>query len=205
MTAGAPLAMQGRDWEVTHDATGLFYSDRHGELALPLPALRGAHQAANAGLALAMLRHQDQVTVSEAACATGMHSVRWPGRLHQLPTGPLTARREVWLDGGHNPSAGQALAAHFAGRRLHLIIGMIEGKDPMALCRPLAPRLASVTAVPVPQHECHEAAAFGAGVSAAADVADALARLPEDGLPVLIAGSLYLAGDVLRRNGEEPD
>ena len=96
------------------------------------------------------------------------------------------------------------LGAHFAGQKLHLVIGMIEGKDPAALTRPLAASLASITAVPVPAHDCHPLEAFGPEAKPAPDVPAALAVLPDDGLPVLIAGSLYLAGEVLRLNGEVP-
>lgn len=168
-------------------------------------ALPGAHQRMNAGLAIAMLRAQARLPVSAEAITKGMRDARWPARLQRLSPGPLTGPREVWLDGGHNPSAGQALADHFAGRRFHLIIGMIAGKDPAALVQPLAENSASISAVPVPTHEWHPADAFGPQARAFPDVPAALAALPDDGLPVLIAGSLYLAGEVLRLNDELPD
>lgn len=175
------------------------------DLALALP---GLHQRVNAGLAVAMLRAQNALPVSAEAIATGLMQARWPARLHMLAPGPLVGARPdaraVWLDGGHNPSAGAMLGAHFAGQKLHLVIGMIEGKDPAALTRPLAASLASITAVPVPAHECHPPEAFGPEAKPAPDVPVALAALPDDGLPVLIAGSLYLAGEVLRLNGEMP-
>lgn len=178
-------------------------------VASPAPdcplALPGAHQRTNAGLAIAMLRAQARLPVSVAAITKGMRDARWPARLQRLSPGPLTGSREVWLDGGHNPSAGQALADHFAGLRFHLIIGMIAGKDPAALVQPLADNSASISAVPVPTHEWHPARAFGPQARALPDVPAALAALPEDGLPVLIAGSLYLAGEVLRLNNELPD
>ena len=172
------------------------------EVPLTLP---GAHQRSNAGLAMAMLRAQTMVDISDEALQTGLHTARWPARLQRLSAGPLTGLREVWLDGGHNLSAGQALAAHFAGQRLHLVIGMIEGKDPAAIIGPLGPSLASITAVPIGTHDHHPASAFGPAARAAASVTDALDSMPDDGLPVLIAGSLYLAGEVLRLNAEMPD
>ena len=178
-------------------------------VAAPAPdlpiALPGPHQRINAGLAIAMLRAQSRVPVSGEAMAAGMRDARWPARLQRLSSGPLTGTRTVWLDGGHNPSAGQALAAHFAGERLHLVTGMIEGKDPAALTAPLAGRLATLSAVPVPTHDWQPAEAFGPGAVQFADIPAALAALPDDGLPILIAGSLYLAGEVLRLNEELPD
>ncbi|GMM93032.1 folylpolyglutamate synthase/dihydrofolate synthase family protein [Qipengyuania sp. MTN3-11] len=205
MTHGAPLAMRGRHWSMSATATALHYADRHGELALPLPALPGAHQAENAALAIAMLRHQDRISVSRDAMAQGLRSAKWPARLQRLAPGPLTGDRIVWLDGGHNPSAGEVLARHFAGERLHLVIGMLEAKDPAALISPLGEAIASVTVVPVPGHDWHAASAFGPGARSASDVVEALASLPADSLPVLVSGSLYLAGEVLRLNRELPD
>lgn len=204
MRAGARPALRGLDWFAEVDDE-IAYRDKHGELSLPLPALAGPHQADNAALAVAMIRHQGALAVSEAAIRTGLAAARWPARLQRLGAGPLTGTREVWLDGGHNPSAGAALAQHFAGKRFHLIIGMLANKDPAALTAPLAANAASISAVPVPTHDWHPAEAFGPEAVAYSDVPAALAAVPQDGLPVLIAGSLYLAGEVLRLNGELPD
>ncbi len=205
--AGAPLHMRGRDWwaEVGDDA--IEYRDRHGALTLPLPQLPGRHQGDNAALAVAMLRHQDTVTASAAAMAEGISSARWPARLQRLGNGPLTALapgRQVWLDGGHNADAGLAIGRHFAGQRLHLVIGMLANRYPKAIIDPLQDRLESVTAVPIEGSESHGAEAFP-GARWATDAAEALSELPDDGLPVLIAGSLYLAGKVLAANEEIPD
>lgn len=202
---GALLTMRGRDWFSDELGNVLHYTDRKGELHLPVPAMVGAHQAENAALAVAMLRHQSLVQVDEDAIVNGLRSAHWPARLQHLGPGPLTEEHEIWLDGGHNPSAGEALAQHFEGERLHLIVGMLSNKDARSLIRPLADSIASLTVVPVPGHESHPPRAFGKGTASAADVPEALARLPRGKLPVLIAGSLYLAGEVLRLNGEFPD
>lgn len=200
----ALLSMRARGWHASSTETALHYADEHGELALPLPALPGAHQAENAALAIAMLRHQDRVSVSRDAMARGLRTATWPARLQRLPASPLTGAREVWVDGGHNPSAGEALARHFAGRRVHLILGMLANKDPRALVDPLQGSMASLTVVPVPGQEHHAPEVFGRDARAAETVGEALDALPEDGLPVLIAGSLYLAGEVLRLTDEIP-
>ncbi len=201
---GALLFRLDRDWDYDR-LKGKWYRDEHGALMLPPLALPGRHQFANAGLAVAMLRHQDKVTVSERAIAKGLTRAAWPGRLHRLPIGALDTTRTLWLDGGHNRSAGEALAAHFAGARLHLVLGMLEAKDPAALVVPLGDSIASLTIVPVPGHEAHPPSAFGDEARNAPGVASALAALPDDGLPVLVAGSLYLAGSVLREAGAMPD
>ena len=207
---GAPVHLRGRDW-FAEVGEAIHYRDAHGSLSLPLPTLAGAHQADNAALAVAMLRHQSIVQVSSEAMAEGTRAARWPARLQRLGAGPLSAlagQRTVWLDGGHNPDAGLAIARHFADSApLHLVMGMLTSKDPSAILRPLEGRLASVSIVPAPGHDAHtpkDFAPFTAlPVASFANVAEALAALPGEG-DVLIAGSLYLAGDVLRRNDEAP-
>jgi dihydrofolate synthase/folylpolyglutamate synthase len=170
------------------------------------PSLPGDHQRLNLCLAISMLLQQQRIMVSEQAIGAGASSARWPARMQRLGSGPLTAlvSQPLWLDGGHNPSAGAAIAAHFDGP-LHLVIGMIEGKDPRAIIDPLAGRIRSLTVVPVRGHECHPASAFDPDARAASDVEDALLHIPSDDFPILIAGSLYLAGEVLRLNGELPE
>ncbi|OYU35547.1 folylpolyglutamate synthase/dihydrofolate synthase family protein [Novosphingobium sp. PASSN1] len=208
---GAPVALRGRDWWADVGET-IQYRDSQGTLELPLPSLVGAHQADNAALAIAMLRHQNAVPVTPEAMAQGIRAARWPARLQRLGAGPLTTlagNRTVWLDGGHNPDAGEAIARHFANAApLHLVMGMLTSKDPSAILRPLEGKLASVSIVPAPGHDAHtpeDFAPFTAlPVASFANVAEALAALPPQG-DVLIAGSLYLAGDVLRRNDEAPD
>ncbi len=210
--AGATLRMRGEAWRAEIGAQ-IGYEDVRGTLTLPLPVLEGAHQADNAALAVAMLRHQETVAVSPDAMAEGIRSARWPARLQRLGPGPLTALapgRNVWLDGGHNPDAGLAIARFFgaAGRSLHLIIGMLSGKNPSAIVEPLSGRLLSLTVVPAPGHEAHPPDAFAPyttlPVRSFASVEEALRALPPEG-DVLIAGSLYLAGEVLRLNREFPD
>ena len=206
MRVGARTAIRDLDWSAGIGEE-LIYRDRHGALTLPLPALAGVHQADNAALAVAMLRHQSALEVSPEAMAQGIREARWPARLQLLGEGPLTALvpgRKVWLDGGHNPDAGQAIARHFAGTRLHLVIGMLTAKNPAAIAAPLGGQLESLTVVPVLGHEAHGPEAFGPLARPAADVSSALGALPPQG-DVLIAGSLYLAGEVLRLNGELPD
>ncbi|WP_086734739.1 bifunctional folylpolyglutamate synthase/dihydrofolate synthase [Erythrobacter colymbi] len=204
-----PLLIQyGKNWVCAVEGTEMYFSD--GEVLgtenyLPLPAIAGEHQVFNAGLAIAMLRFQNRIKISDDAVDDGLLNASWPARMQRLAPGPLTGAREVWLDGGHNPQAGAMIGAHFAGQRLHLVIGMIESKDPTSLIGPLAACLASITAVPVPGHDWHPASAFGPSARAAPDVPSALAMIPDDGLPILVAGSLYLAGEVLRLNDELPD
>ncbi len=213
---GALYLPRGGHWDAAVYEDQLHYRDDQGKLTLPLPALPGAHQADNAALAIAMLRHQDKIEISEAAFRAAMGWAKWPARLQKLSPGPLRdvlpEDTEIWLDGGHNLNAGEALAAHFdnyAGYSIHLVIGMLANKDPAAIVAPLESKVASITVVPVENHAAHDADDFAQtklSVRSAPNVADAMriiaARKPET---VLITGSLYLAGTVLKANRQLPE
>jgi dihydrofolate synthase/folylpolyglutamate synthase len=223
--AGAAWLPRGGAWDAAVYRHKLHYRDGDGRLELPLPRLQGAHQAMNAALAVAMLRHQDRVPVGEAALRAAMGWAEWPARLQRLAPGPLQqllpAGSELWLDGGHNPAAARAIAdffrAHVPGNRpFHIVFGLLENKDAAGVLKPFANRSITLHAVPVPGHASHApadlaSAARAAGLAgrAAADVAEALgwiARHADPGEPpiVLILGSLYLAGEMLRANGQPP-
>ncbi len=210
--AGAPLSARGRDWEIAEAGAGLRFTDAKGSVMLPRPSLPGAHQMDNAGIAVAALRAA--MPVPETAWA-GLARAEWPARLQRL--GGRLARLvppdwEVWLDGGHNPGAGAALARHAAGWAdcpLHLIVGMKQAKDAAEFLRPLLPHAAQVFAVQEPgQHlalpvEAIIAASGGVAMSGPT-VAQALRKLPASSTArVLICGSLYLAGEILKSDDEE--
>ncbi len=208
---GAPVIMRGHEWDAEVSGS-ILYRDTHGELTLPLPALPGIHQAENAALAVAMIRHQTAVQITLAAVSKGIVDARWPARLQRLGHGPITdlaGGRTVWLDGGHNPDAGLAIARHLESQPpVHLIMGMLATKDPSAILKPLADRALSISVVPAPGHDAHQPEDFapytGLPVRSFATVPEAIVALPAEG-DVLIAGSLYLAGEVLRLNNEIPD
>jgi len=213
---GAHHCPRGEEWDAAIYEGQLHYRDARGKLNLPLPALVGAHQADNAALAVAMLRHQNALCISDAALKAAMGWAQWPGRMHFLIAGPVThllpPDAEVWVDGGHNVSAGLALAKHFADYEagsIDLLIGMLANKDPAAIIAPLHEKLASVTVIPVPGHESHALGDYpdaAAPMAKADDMDSALRSLKiAPGKTVLIAGSLYLAGDVLKANEQVPD
>lgn len=211
---GAPLRIAGQDWTVWEEHGRLAFQDGDGLCDLPLPALIGRHQVENAGMAVAALR---LLGFDDEACAAAMTGAAWPARLQRLRRGPLVeaaGTAEVWLDGGHNPAAGEALAealTRLPRRRLHLVAGMLRTKDAAGFLRPLAALAAGLQAVDIPGEpatlsaaETAEAArSVGLEAAEAAGVADAIAAIVA-GDPtgrILICGSLYLAGQVLRANG----
>ncbi len=215
-SAGARWLPRGGVWDAKARHGKLRYRDEQGELDLPLPRLRGRHQWLNAGLAVAVLRHQDALKVPESALLAAMGWADWPARLQRLADGPLVGTREVWLDGGHNPSAARQISS-FArrefhdGRPLHVIFASLATKDPRGILARFKSIAAKVHTVPIPDHACFAPDALariavGLGIPARAhdDVAEALAAIPDDAR-VLIFGSLYLAGAVLASNWQVPD
>jgi dihydrofolate synthase / folylpolyglutamate synthase len=211
---GAPVLAFGQHWHAFEDRGRLVFQDENGLLDLPLPNLPGPHQIQNAGAALAALRALGR---DEAACEAAVTRAVWPARMQRLRVGPLVdsaPRVELWLDGGHNPAGGEAVAATLARmpkRATHLICGMLNTKDVTGYMLPLAPQVTRLHAVSIPGEkntlpaEVTRDAARAAGIDAvmAESVAEAIAAIaakdPE--ARVLICGSLYLAGSILRENG----
>lgn len=217
---GAPLIAHGKDWSVAATIDGLQVT-LHGEvISLPKPNLGGAHQFINAAHAVVMARHLDGFDITDDDLRAGVSSADWPARLQRLTTGPiidaLPDNCEVWLDGGHNPDAGQALAAHAAdawsGRPLYLIAGMINTKDPAGYFAPLSPMVDSVQCVTIPNETAsvsaddlaetaREAGHVATAAPSAVEAAEAIAGSVSGPARVLVCGSLYFAGHILREHG----
>lgn len=222
---GTQLVARKSGWDCVDYQGQIHYRDAHGKISLPRPRLTGPHQIENAGLAIAMLRHQDRLLIPDSALRAAMGWAHWPARLQRLADGPLRnqamSARDVWLDGGHNPNAANTIARFFAeagddAGQIDIVIGMLANKDAQGFLKLLAPVVRSVTAVPIPGHDCHSpealcAMAQEAGIplhAAAADVTAALRLIdqqPQATGRIAILGSLYLAGLVLAANAQMPD
>ncbi len=212
---GAPLLTHGQHWQASEERGRLIYQDERGLLDLPLPVLPGPHQIGNAGMAIAALRHLT-ADPAEEACEAAVTRVSWPARMQRLTEGDLVdlaAPAELWLDGGHNPAAGRMLAQTLKSlppKPTHLICGMLNTKDITGYLTPLAQQAITLTAVSIPgetatipaDETARIAADAGIAATTAPDVQTALRALSARGPGrVLICGSLYLAGHVLRLNG----
>lgn len=220
MRVGALPAMRDIDWSA-QIGDAIAYRDAHGELTLPLPTMVGAHQADNAALAVAMLRHQDRVEVSRQAMAQGIRAAHWPGRLHRLGPGPLTdllPGRTVWVDGAHNADSAAALAAAMAPfAPFDMIFGLAGNRKIGDVLGPLAPLVRTMRVAPLLGHDHHDPrdiAAFAQAHSTPRlccpdfSLLESARRLGEDPdamSTVLITGSLYLVGEALKLNLEWPD
>jgi dihydrofolate synthase/folylpolyglutamate synthase len=214
----APLYRPQHEWRSEASGEGMRYEGERWRLDLPRPSLIGAHQVVNAGTAVACLERLSGFDIPAEAIADGLRHIDWPARLQLLQHGPLVdavpPNWELWLDGGHNPAAGDVLGAVAAGwhdRPLHLIVGMMNTKDAAGFIAPLAKHAGALWAVTIPGEknalppEAIAAAAASVGLPAqtADSVLAAIRDIPmHDGNGrVLICGSLYFAGKVLAENG----
>ena len=223
--ARAPLKAAGEAWIASEEHGRIVYQDEDGLLDLPPPRLVGRHQTVNAGTAIAALRAAG-FKLPISAFETGLLRAEWPARMQRLSQGRLAAMipagSELWLDGGHNPDGGRAIAVALADleervpRPLVVIVGMLQTKDHASFLRHFAGLASQLYAVAIPRQEKSLApvliveAAQSCGIAAEAvdGVIDALKRTGVRGLVppprILIAGSLYLAGEVLRQNETLP-
>jgi dihydrofolate synthase/folylpolyglutamate synthase len=218
--AGANWLPRGRAWDAVKRGGKLRYLDERGEVDLPLPRLPGKHQMLNAALAVAMLRHQSAIDIPVSALSAAMGWADWPARLQQLRAGPLLemlpSKSELWIDGGHNPSAARLIAAH--ARRswtdrlpLVLVFASLASKDAAGVLRPFRGIADQVLTLPIDGHECRSPTELAAMASEMdfdtrphRSIADALVSLRKPAR-VLVFGSLYLAGEALGLNGSPPD
>ena len=228
LAVGADPHLYGQEWSAISEGGRLVYQDEEGLSDLSLPRLFGAHQVDNAALAVAALKAAG-LSPPDDLVSLGIEAAEWPARMQRLTRGPLvdlTAREdgeaaEVWLDGGHNPHGGRAVARALAdleersSRPLVLIVGMQKNKDARGYFEPFADLVSTVFTVAAdkesaasPETLAREAQAAGLPAEPSASVEDALRAAMEQtgrsgaGMPrVLIAGSLYLAGEILEENG----
>lgn len=211
---GAPLLVQGRDWDAWEERGRFVYQDLRGLIDQPPPALIGAHQFQNAGAAIMALRH---LGLGDDAAEAALRDATWPARMQRLRSGPLldmAPRAEFWLDGGHNAACGETLAetlTRLPARDTHLVCGMMNTKDVAGYMAPLEPHAASLTAVSIPGETntlpaadtARHAAASGIPASTAESVEEAVRAITSQDATarILICGSLYLAGRVLHDHG----
>lgn len=211
---GATLKVHGHHWHVWDADGSIGYQDEYGALDLPRPGLPGPFQTVNAGCAIAALRLLRTPAGSIAAGLADVSSDDWPARLHRM-TGsalfPKATSADIWLDGGHNPAAGRAVAdalAEMPPRSTHLVCGMLNTKDPRQFLENFAGRVDTVTGVTITGEAASRSAddiaeaarSLSIPARTGTDVLSAVHRITAD-VPdsrILVCGSLYLAGELLR-------
>ena len=199
---GAPLLRRNVEWQASPEGEGMVFDG----ISLPALGLKGAHQVENAGLALAALRAAG-VWPAPDVLARGVAAAEWPARLQRLRgalAALLPAGSELWLDGAHNPGGAEILAAQLQAwdGPTTLILGMKKSKDVGEFLRILLPHAGAVYAVAEPEQHLalpvdEIIAASGGVAKPGPDVRAALGQITKPGR-VLICGSLYLAGEVLK-------
>ena len=213
---GADLLVSGQDWSVERERDRMAVETPGKRRDLPIPILAGDHQIENAAQAIACVDSLGGVPIPDAAVAKGLNGADWPGRLQRLAKGPLLDELppewEVWVDGGHNGGAGIALARQAARWKdcpLALMVGMLKSKDTRAFLEPLAPHARLAVALKIPGEDGAWSAEDLAGQATAAGMTalesggplpaarEILSRLDRPGR-ILICGSLYLAGEILK-------
>lgn len=229
---GAPLIAWGQDFDAFPQNGRLIFQDEGRLMDLPIPVLRGRHQMSNAGIAIAgaraFARAVTDSRIDEAAIAVGLTTASWPGRMMPVTSGPLRAQLgaddELWIDGGHNPAAGRAIAGTIADledaapKPTFLVAGLLANKDARGFFAPFAGLARALIAVPIgvsgetgsgaaPETIVAAAEAVGISARAAPSLPDALGALQQahrGPKRVLICGSLYLAGEALKiQNGAD--
>ena len=221
---GSPLRIANQEWQAFEQHGRLVFQDENGLLDLSLPQLRGRHQVDNAGNAIAAIRLLDDSRVSEVHIEQGLKSVTWPARMQRLGPGALTSLlpgdSELWLDGGHNPSAGRVIARAFSdindrhSRPLVLIWGMLNTKDAGSFIEPFAGLAQRVVTITIPGEPnavpADELAEIARSRNLSAETATSLTKALGQALlttpapRILICGSLYLAGHVLSLHENKP-
>ena len=222
---GTPLFAANQDWQTYEQHGRMIYQDTSALLDLPLPGLAGRHQMDNAGCAIAALRCLDDKRVSDQNIAAGISRVKWPARLERLESGALARLAppgsEIWLDGGHNPAAGRALAHALAElndknpKPVILITGMLNTKNPLGFFESFEGLASLVITIDIPGEENSLSAGILQNIASQAmldaitarDLRHALmlAGKYQNAPRIVICGSLYLAGNVLALNaGETP-
>lgn len=222
----APVFFANQDFDFYRDATGFVFQDEDGLLDLQLPRLAGEHQLANAALAIAAIR-KSGIPVSDESYSAAMRNVTWPGRLEKLPAGKVTqsigANADVWIDGGHNPHAGEAIAGELkrqmAGseQKLLMICGMINTKEPLGYFKPFSALNTEVVTIPVlmsdagilPSELANVAREAGLNASAQENLDGAIELAKkyfreDPSIKILFCGSVYMLGEILDRNGTPP-
>lgn len=225
---GAVMAFANQDFQCFEQYGRMVYQDETALIDLDLPPLPGRFQIDNAGLAIATVRALDDARIGNEQIAAGLAATRWTARMELLEPGYLHTLvpegTEIWLDGGHNPSAGRAVSAALADlderapRPLVLVTGLLNTKRSDGYLKPFAGLVQKVLTIAIPGEQnaipaaelAQQAIAAGLDAQACRGLEEAVrlaGQVTGQGNParVVIGGSLYLAGNVLAlHRGETP-
>ena len=220
---GSSAYIFGEDWNISPANNQLIFKMGSKSSIVPQPNLLGDHQIQNAGCALASIKLLNgQFPVSPQEIDMGLVSINWPARLQKLKEGNLIENLledvEIWIDGGHNQDAAKAIASTLRDWRtaspeisIHMVFGALNNRCPQNFLQYFTDVIETIRAVDIPgetnalsaleietaARECGLKAYPAKGVSPA--ITDIISN-SSGKRRILICGSLYLAGAVLREN-----
>lgn len=213
----APLFRYGSDWFIEDQGVHICFKNGSETHILPKPEMTGVHQIQNAGLAIAALKtleKRSHFRFTSDSLEDGIKKAFWPARLQKL-SGSNT-KHEIWLDGGHNVDAANAIVKQAVNwsqsdaKPLHLILAMMDHKDAKTFLKPLLSAISSLTIIEIPNEPNGmsieilrsqiSALAPDLDIKTADSWEDACdkVRSNQTETRILIAGSLYLAGHILK-------
>ncbi|MBI76359.1 MAG: bifunctional folylpolyglutamate synthase/dihydrofolate synthase [Rhodospirillaceae bacterium] len=212
---GVKTITYSQDWELSSSPSNIYLRFKKLHSVLPIPSLQGEHQLTNAATAAIATKLLKKPEINDNVIGAGIRSTFWAGRLQKLTTASTKSFPKgwsLWIDGGHNPGAAEALAttvSQWQQKPLHIVFGYINSRDPKEFLRPLANYIKTLNAITIPGEassmsakECKLAAQqLGITASVSSDFMEAMDKIIKvSSKPgrILICGSLYLVGAVLR-------
>ncbi len=194
----------GKDWLVERKNQVIEFSYNGEKNIFPIPALIGEHQILNAGVVLAVLNSiKAKIPVSYKAIGQGLKSVQWAGRLQRLED---INGNEIWVDCGHNDSAGIELAKQIKcwkqenGKAVYLVVAMLKSKNICSYLSPILPYIDGLYLVPIKSDpnswNLNDMKGFSYDIQEHASAEDAI-RSIDCNARIIVCGSIYLVGEVL--------
>ncbi len=220
LTLGAVTKIFGRDWKIKKVQNGFLFDGFGKKILLPLPALAGAHQIENAGVAIAAALIQKKFSIKEAALKPALQKTFWPARLQKINSGKffkmLPQNSELYLDGSHNLQGAATLEKFLhqqKNKKIFVIFSMLQDKDCAGFLKKIAPQVDHLVAITIPDEsksrKAKEIKIIAKEIGIKSESAEnflaafeKILNMKKDGKTtlILVCGSLYLAGSFLDQN-----
>ena len=213
----APTFIYNKDWNIESKNNKIYYTDPDGEVILEPLKIHGDFQIYNLGLAIATVKQIEAAKINDALIQNNHLEINLPGRVQQIRSGKyqamISSENELFLDGSHNTDAAFQLNKTLQNltnkKDLIIILGMINTKDPKSYIAQFK-NIKEIKTITIPNEESAISATTlsidlqetGIKVSSADNLDEAIQSISSDhpDARILICGSLYLAGQVLKNN-----
>jgi dihydrofolate synthase/folylpolyglutamate synthase len=196
----APVWRPGAELRREHRRDGWVLTTPDGSVSGVRLKMNGAHQGANATVALGVLHQlrRQGFLIPDEAIVSGLQRAFLPGRIEEPRPGLV-------LDGAHNPDSVEVLAKWLATRprpesRI-LLWGMGTGRDPAKCIEALVPLVDEVVTTRCAHPKAWEPVDLAlqlqeldVALSAGGDIEQTLPEVFQDAHETIVAGSLFLAG-----------